>query len=52
MASRNTDGSRLLKSENDRSARHTGNKVVIGRSVNDSVEVREENTNFRPSENG
>lgn len=50
MASRNSDGSRIRKLENDRSVRHTGSKVVIGRSTNDSVEARKENTSSRPSQ--
>ena len=50
MASRTTSGTRILKRENDKSVRHTGNKLVVGRSSDDSVAAREDNTAFRPSE--
>lgn len=52
MASRNSDGTRILKSENDKGARHTGENIVIGRSDNDTVDVRQANTSFRPGRSG
>lgn len=48
MASRNYDGTKKLQTNNVKSIRHTGDKVVVGNSDTDQVESRENDTDYRP----
>lgn len=48
MASRTEAGARILQTANVLGVRHTGEKLPIGRSSDDVVVSREDNTGYRP----
>lgn len=52
MASRNYDGTVILKSANVRGLRHTGTRNVVGRSDTDAVVSRKNNTGYRLAKDG
>lgn len=52
MSSRNTDGTHKLQEEINKSARHSGSRVVIGSSEDDSVSSRELDTSYFPVQDG
>lgn len=48
MGSRNTDGTRILKTENLVSVRQEAERISLTRSSDDTVTSRTVNTSFRP----
>ena len=52
MSSRNIDGTHKLQPEVNKAARHSGSRVVIASSEDDSVSSRELDTSYFPVQDG